>query len=148
MTWWHNYAFHNNLALCSCTHTHTHTHTHGQLSFSPNTPASSHAKIIILLSTVILCCAGLFMVCAIVGWQYGFNHFTFLFSEVFILFARTLHTIIRYAVWSTEFEQWRDVSGGSRILLTGVQSVQNVIFKPRTPYFGHTHSRSKMVYSE
>lgn len=68
------------------------------LSFSPNTPASSHAKIIILLSTVILCCAGLFMVCAIVGWQFGFNHFTFLFSEVFILFARTLHTIIRYII--------------------------------------------------
>ena len=75
-----------------CLHTHSLT---PQLSFSPNTPASSHAKIIILLSTVILCCAGLFMVCAIVGWQFGFNHFTFLFSEVFILFARTLHTIIR-----------------------------------------------------
>lgn len=45
---------------------------------------------------VFLSCAGLFMVCAIVGWQYGFNHFTFLYSEVFILFARTMHTIIRW----------------------------------------------------
>jgi len=35
------------------------------------------------------------MVCAVVGWQYGFNHFTFLFSEVFIVFAKTLYTIIR-----------------------------------------------------
>ena len=66
-----------------------------QLSFSPNTPTSSHAKIIILLVMIFLSCAGLFMVCAIIGWQYGFNHFTFLYSEVFILFARTMHTIIR-----------------------------------------------------
>lgn len=35
------------------------------------------------------------MVAAIVGWQYGFGYFTFLYSEVFILFARTMHTIIR-----------------------------------------------------
>lgn len=67
-----------------------------QLSFSPNTPASSHAKIILLLSVILLSCAGLFMVCAVVGWQYGFNHFTFLYSEVFILFARTLHSVIKY----------------------------------------------------
>lgn len=67
-----------------------------QLSFSPNTVPSTHAKVIVLLVTVFLSCGGLFMVCAIIGWQYGFTHFTFLFSEVFILFARSLHTIIRY----------------------------------------------------
>ena len=92
------------IVICYCdtlthththTHIHTHTHTHAQLSFSPNTPASSHAKIITLVSVVILSCAGLFMVCAIVGWQFGFNYFTFLYSEVFILFAGALHTIIR-----------------------------------------------------
>ena len=66
-----------------------------QLSFSPHTVASTHAKIIVLLVTVFLACSGLFMVAAIVGWQYGFSHFTFLYSEVFILFARTMHTIIR-----------------------------------------------------
>eukprot|EP00731_Ephydatia_muelleri_P026764 Em0018g864a len=69
-----------------------------QLSFSPNTPSSSHAKILILLGSVLVCCAGLFMVCAIVGWQHGFNYFTFLYSEVFILCARALHTVIRYII--------------------------------------------------
>lgn len=68
-----------------------------QLSFSPNTIPYTHAKIIVLLVTVFLACSGLFMVAAIVGWQYGFGYFTFLYSEVFILFARTMHTIIRSA---------------------------------------------------
>ena len=66
------------------------------LSSSPHTIASTHAKIIVLLVTVFLACSGLFMVATIVGWQYGFSHFTFLYSEVFVLFARTMHTIIRY----------------------------------------------------
>ena len=66
------------------------------LSSSLHTIASTHAKIIVLLVTVFLACSGLFIVAAIVGWQYGFSHFTFLYSEVFVLFARTMHTIIRY----------------------------------------------------
>ena len=57
--------------------------------------AYTHAKMLVLLVTVFLACSGLFMVAAIVGWQYGFGHFAFLYSEVFILFARTMHTIIR-----------------------------------------------------
>ena len=83
----------------SIKHTHTHikhTHTHTlQLSFSPNTVAYTHAKLLVLLVMVFLACSGLFMVAAVVGWQYGFGHFAFLYSEVFILFARTMHTIIR-----------------------------------------------------
>ena len=58
-----------------------------QLSFSPNTSPSSHAKIIVLLSSVLFACACLLMVCAIVGWQFGFNHFTFLISEASLLYA-------------------------------------------------------------
>jgi autocrine motility factor receptor len=65
------------------------------LSFSPTTPSSSHAKVITLLSGILISCAGLFMVSAIVGWQFGFNHFAFLFSEVYILFTVTLLTLIR-----------------------------------------------------
>lgn len=68
------------------------------LSFSPTTATSSHAKIIILLSVLLLFCAGLFMVCAIVGWQFGFNYFAFLYSEVYILFAKTLHTLVKYII--------------------------------------------------
>ena len=53
-----------------------------QMSFSPNTAMYNYAKIIASLLLIILTCSGLYMVCAVVGWQYGIGYFLFLISEV------------------------------------------------------------------
>ena len=53
-----------------------------QLSFSPRVSTSSHVKIVALLGGIILSSGGLLMICAVVGWQFGFSHFAFLCSEV------------------------------------------------------------------
>jgi autocrine motility factor receptor len=69
------------------------------LSFSPRVATSAHVKVVALLGGIVLSCGGLLMVCAVVGWQFGFSHFAFLCSEVFILSSRTVHTLIRYMVY-------------------------------------------------
>ncbi|XP_019849864.1 PREDICTED: E3 ubiquitin-protein ligase AMFR-like [Amphimedon queenslandica] len=76
------------------------------LSFSPSTPSSSHAKMIMFLSCILVSCAGLFMVCAIIGWQFGFNYFAFVFSEIYVLFTLTLLTLIRQIIhlWDMHHE--------------------------------------------
>ena len=53
-----------------------------QMSFSPHTAVYSYVKIIASLLFIILTCSGLYMVCAIVGWQYGIGYFLFLIAEV------------------------------------------------------------------
>ena len=42
----------------------------------------NYAKIIASLLLIILTCSGLYMVCAVVGWQYGIGYFLFLIAEV------------------------------------------------------------------
>ena len=53
-----------------------------QMSFSPHTAVYNYVKIIASLLFIVLTCSGLYMVCAIVGWQYGIGYFLFLIAEV------------------------------------------------------------------
>ena len=53
-----------------------------QMSFSPHTAVYSYVKIIASLLFIVLTCSGLYMICAIVGWQYGVAYFLFLIAEV------------------------------------------------------------------
>ena len=53
----------------------------------------SYAKIISLLLFVILTCSALYMICAIVGWQYGIGYFLFIIAEVNVCSVVYVHSV-------------------------------------------------------
>ena len=66
-----------------------------QMSFSPHTAVYNYVKIIASLLFIVLTCSGLYMVCAIVGWQYGIGYFLFLIAEVTYLFCLSVVYVVR-----------------------------------------------------
>ncbi len=53
-----------------------------QLSFSPTTPMSSHVRVLALLGSVLTCCGGLAVLCALVGHLHGMHTVAFMAAEV------------------------------------------------------------------
>ena len=53
-----------------------------QLSFSPTTPAWTHAKVLLLLGGILTLCGGLHVICFLIGRNAGINIFAFMIAEV------------------------------------------------------------------
>eukprot|EP00058_Branchiostoma_floridae_P019376 XP_002604866.1 hypothetical protein BRAFLDRAFT_217171 [Branchiostoma floridae] len=68
------------------------------LSFSPTTPMTTHARVLALLSAVLLICSGLMGVCILVGLEAGLNTAAFMGAECLLLFIKTTYVIVRYAI--------------------------------------------------
>ncbi|XP_078608212.1 E3 ubiquitin-protein ligase AMFR-like isoform X3 [Branchiostoma floridae x Branchiostoma japonicum] len=68
------------------------------LSFSPTTPMATHARVLALLSAVLLICSGLMGVCILVGLEAGLNTAAFMGAECLLLFIKTTYVIVRYAI--------------------------------------------------
>ncbi|KAF5300885.1 hypothetical protein FQR65_LT09048 [Abscondita terminalis] len=68
------------------------------LSFSPTTPAWSHAKLLGLLGCIFAFSLFMFLISIFVGFFQGLNTFAFMSAEVILLGIRTLHVIVRYAL--------------------------------------------------
>lgn len=61
-----------------------------QLSFSPTTPLSSHARVLLLLVVLLLCCGGLATLCSWLVHSQGRYTATFMAAEVRNSFSDTL----------------------------------------------------------
>ncbi|CAH1269664.1 AMFR [Branchiostoma lanceolatum] len=68
------------------------------LSFSPTTPMATHARVLALLSAVLIICSGLMGVCILVGVEAGLNTSAFMGAECLLLFIKTTYVIVRYAI--------------------------------------------------
>ncbi|XP_066290857.1 E3 ubiquitin-protein ligase AMFR-like isoform X4 [Branchiostoma lanceolatum] len=68
------------------------------LSFSPTTPMATHARVLALLSAVLIICSGLMGVCILVGVEAGLNTAAFMGAECLLLFIKTTYVIVRYAI--------------------------------------------------
>lgn len=83
------------------------------LSFSPTTPLGSHVRVLSLLVSVLLCCAGLAVLCAVVGHLHGMHTVAFMAAECLLVTVRTGHVIIRYSIhlWDLNHEgTWENKS--------------------------------------
>ncbi|KAI8519955.1 hypothetical protein Bbelb_032120 [Branchiostoma belcheri] len=68
------------------------------LSFSPTTPMATHARVLALLTAVLVICSGLMGVCILVGLEAGLNTAAFMGAECLLLFIKTTYVIVRYAI--------------------------------------------------
>ncbi|KAK7122047.1 hypothetical protein R3I93_022985 [Phoxinus phoxinus] len=83
------------------------------LSFSPTTPLGSHVRVLSLLVSVLLCCGGLAVLCAVVGHLHGMHTVAFMAAECLLVTVRTGHVIIRYSIhlWDLNHEgTWENKS--------------------------------------
>ncbi|XP_051546326.1 E3 ubiquitin-protein ligase AMFR-like [Myxocyprinus asiaticus] len=83
------------------------------LSFSPTTPMGSHVRVLTLLVSVLMCCSGLAVLCALVGQVHGMHTVTFMAAECLLVMVRTGHVIIRYSIhlWDLNHEgTWENKS--------------------------------------
>ncbi|RXN04641.1 E3 ubiquitin- ligase AMFR-like protein [Labeo rohita] len=83
------------------------------LSFSPTTPMSSHVRVLALLVSVLTCCGGLAVLCALVGHLHGMHTVAFMAAECLLVTVRTGHVIIRYSIhlWDLNHEgTWENKS--------------------------------------
>lgn len=76
------------------------------LSFSPTTPGWSHFRLIALLSAILTLSSFMFIVSIGVGvFISGVNTFAFMAAECVLLSIRTLHVLIRYAMFLYDMRQ-------------------------------------------
>ncbi|XP_055602041.1 E3 ubiquitin-protein ligase AMFR-like [Uranotaenia lowii] len=76
------------------------------LSFSPTTPGWSHFRLIALLSAILTLSGFMLIVSIGVGvFISGFNTFAFMAAECVLLSIRTLHVLIRYAMFLYDMRQ-------------------------------------------
>lgn len=83
------------------------------LSFSPTTPMSSHVRVLALLVSVLSCCGGLAVLCALAGHIHGMHTVAFMAAECLLVTVRTGHVIIRYSIhlWDLNHEgTWENKS--------------------------------------
>ncbi|KTF72091.1 hypothetical protein cypCar_00035500 [Cyprinus carpio] len=83
------------------------------LSFSPTTPMSSHVRVLALLASVLACCGGLAVLCALVGHLHSMHTVAFMAAECLLVTVRTGHVIIRYSIhlWDLNHEgTWENKS--------------------------------------
>ncbi|XP_062316991.1 E3 ubiquitin-protein ligase AMFR-like isoform X2 [Osmerus eperlanus] len=76
------------------------------LSFSPSTPLSSHARVLVLLVGLMLACLGLALLCGVLGRGQGIHTVAFMAAECMLVTVRTTHVIIRYSIhlWDLNHE--------------------------------------------
>ncbi|XP_055631600.1 E3 ubiquitin-protein ligase AMFR-like [Toxorhynchites rutilus septentrionalis] len=75
------------------------------LSFSPTTPGWSHFRLIALLSAILTLSGFMLIVSIGVGVFNGVNTFAFMAAECVLLSIRTLHVLIRYAMFLYDMRQ-------------------------------------------
>ncbi|XP_059391730.1 E3 ubiquitin-protein ligase AMFR-like isoform X1 [Carassius carassius] len=83
------------------------------LSFSPTTPTVSHVRVLALLGSVLACCGGLAVLCALVGHFHGMHTVAFMAAECLLVTVRAGHVIIRYSIhlWDLNHEgTWENKS--------------------------------------
>ncbi|XP_026058923.1 E3 ubiquitin-protein ligase AMFR-like isoform X1 [Carassius auratus] len=83
------------------------------LSFSPTTPVVSHVRVLALLGSVLACCGGLAVLCALVGHLHGMHTVAFMAAECLLVTVRSGHVIIRYSIhlWDLNHEgTWENKS--------------------------------------
>ncbi|XP_041652141.1 E3 ubiquitin-protein ligase AMFR-like [Cheilinus undulatus] len=68
------------------------------LSFSPTTPLSSHARVILLLVVLLLCCGGLATLCSRLARSQGRHTTAFMAAECMLVTVRTTHVMFRYSI--------------------------------------------------
>lgn len=69
------------------------------LSFSPTTPGWSHARLLVLLGTILALSSFMLLLCAAAAFFFvSFNTFAFMAAECILLGVRTIHVILRYAI--------------------------------------------------
>uniref|UniRef100_A0A3B4YBW0 Autocrine motility factor receptor a n=1 Tax=Seriola lalandi dorsalis TaxID=1841481 RepID=A0A3B4YBW0_SERLL len=68
------------------------------LSFSPATPLSSHARVLLLLVLLLLCCGGLATLCSRLARSQGRHTAAFMAAECMLATVRTTHVMFRYSI--------------------------------------------------
>uniref|UniRef100_UPI0037E7B87B E3 ubiquitin-protein ligase AMFR n=1 Tax=Semicossyphus pulcher TaxID=241346 RepID=UPI0037E7B87B len=68
------------------------------LSFSPTTPLSSHARVLLLLVVLLLCCGGLATLCSRLARSQGRHTAAFMATECMLVTIRTTHVMFRYSI--------------------------------------------------
>uniref|UniRef100_A0A8C1U2G8 E3 ubiquitin-protein ligase AMFR n=1 Tax=Cyprinus carpio TaxID=7962 RepID=A0A8C1U2G8_CYPCA len=66
------------------------------LSFSPTTPMSSHVRVLALLASVLACCGGLAVLCALVGHLHSMHTVAFMAAE------NTVRCVHREGTWENK----------------------------------------------
>lgn len=68
-------------------------------SSSPATPATTHFKVLLLLTVIHITCLTLLGIAILVGYFYtGVNTFAFMAAECLLLLIKTLYVIVRYGI--------------------------------------------------
>ncbi|XP_022620343.1 E3 ubiquitin-protein ligase AMFR-like [Seriola dumerili] len=83
------------------------------LSFSPATPLSSHARVLLLLVVLLLCCGGLATLCSRLARSQGRHTAAFMAAECMLATVRTTHVMFRYSIhlWDVNQEgSWENKS--------------------------------------
>ncbi|XP_071391045.1 E3 ubiquitin-protein ligase AMFR-like [Centroberyx affinis] len=75
------------------------------LSFSPATPLSSHARVLLLLLQLLLCCCGLALLCSRPGAEPSRHAAAFMAAECMLVTVRTTHVIFRYSLHLWDLQQ-------------------------------------------
>ncbi|XP_019135137.2 E3 ubiquitin-protein ligase AMFR isoform X2 [Larimichthys crocea] len=75
------------------------------LSFSPTTPLSSHARVLLLLVVLLLCCGGLATLCSWLVHSQGRYTATFMAAECMLVTLRTTHVMFRYSIHLWDMNQ-------------------------------------------
>uniref|UniRef100_A0A8D2ZEV6 Autocrine motility factor receptor a n=1 Tax=Scophthalmus maximus TaxID=52904 RepID=A0A8D2ZEV6_SCOMX len=68
------------------------------LSFSPATPLSGHARVLLLLVMLLSCCAGLAALCSRLARSQGRHTAAFMAAECMLVTIRTTHVMFRYSI--------------------------------------------------
>ncbi|XP_044048254.1 E3 ubiquitin-protein ligase AMFR-like [Siniperca chuatsi] len=68
------------------------------LSFSPTTPLSSHARVLLLLVLLLLCCGGLATLCSRLVRSQGRHTAAFMAAECMLVTVMTTHVMFRYSI--------------------------------------------------
>ncbi|KAG7235914.1 hypothetical protein INR49_001894 [Caranx melampygus] len=75
------------------------------LSFSPATPLSSHARVLLLLVVLLLCCGGLATLCGRLARTQGRHTAAFMAAECMLVTVRTTHVMFRYSIHLWDMNQ-------------------------------------------
>ncbi|KAM3870213.1 E3 ubiquitin-protein ligase AMFR [Diretmus argenteus] len=75
------------------------------LSFSPATPLASHARVLLLLVALLLCCGGLATLCSHLVRLQGRHVVAFMAAECMLLTVRTAHVVFRYSIHLWDLNQ-------------------------------------------
>ncbi|XP_026220479.1 autocrine motility factor receptor a [Anabas testudineus] len=83
------------------------------LSFSPATPLSCHARVLLLLVVLLLCCGGLATLCSRLARSQGRHTAAFMAAECMLVTVRTTHVMFQYSIhlWDMNHEgSWENKS--------------------------------------